>query len=157
MYYKKRNEANHEKTKNNRASDFYCGNRIGWSFIWTSGGKFIFILQGIDKTAAIAAGLAVSCNVGNFVRINGNFCFYYLYFECERKMSSFYHLWNAALCKFHVEHCIFQIQNVKTFCCSNSVFAGVNYCNDYYIPQNSSVSRLSEYPVFAVDIICFVS
>lgn len=59
--------------------------------------------------------------------------------------------------KFHVEHCIFQIQNVKTFCCSNSDFAGVNYCNDYYIPQNSSVSRLSEYPVFAVDIICFVS
>lgn len=35
--------------------------------------------------------------------------------------------------------------------------AVVNYCNDYYIPQNSSVSRLSEYSVFAVDSICFVS
>lgn len=121
-----------------------------------AGNSFSFYKE-LIKPPLSPAGLAVSCNVGNFVRINGNFCFYYLYFECERKMSSFYHLWNAALCKFHVEHCIFQIQNVKTFCCSNSDFAGVNYCNDYYIPQNSSVSRLSEYPVFAVDIICFVS
>lgn len=55
----------------------------------TSGGKFIFILQRIDKTAAIAAGLDFSRNVGYFVCINGNFRFHYLYFRCERKCPAF--------------------------------------------------------------------
>ena len=48
-------------------------------------------------------------------------------------------------------------QNVRTFRCGDSDFAGVDYCNDYHFPQNSSGSRLSEYSLFAVDSICFVS
>ena len=41
-------------------------------------------------------------------------------------------IWNAAFCEFYVEHCIFQIQNVRIFRCGDSDFAGVDYCIDDY-------------------------